>query len=169
MSSAASSSAAKPAASSATLAPEPSAIGVLPSNTSDDDGIGMGDDATFFAMIDNHIKREIARGNQDCISLYGTEFDSAGRASIGAAKSQGATSDTSAGAAKPSAADGAAQSTASDPLPTLVSDEHGHTGYWWEGGPTSYEAGGKFVPWPAIPAMQAAQLSDDLRSLQPRM
>ena len=63
MSSAASSSAAKPAASSGTLAPEPSAIGVLPSNTSDDDVFGTGDDATFFAMIDNHIKREIARGN----------------------------------------------------------------------------------------------------------
>ena len=40
----------------ATLAPEPSAIGVLPSNTSDDDVFGTGDDATFFAMIDKNIK-----------------------------------------------------------------------------------------------------------------
>ena len=79
VSSAASSSAAKPAASSATLASEPSAIGVLPSNTSDDDVFGTGDDAAFSAMIDNHVKGEIARGNQDWISVCGTEFDSAGR------------------------------------------------------------------------------------------
>ena len=154
----------------AALAPEPSAIGVLPASSCDDDVFGTGgDDAAFFAMIDNHIKREIAEGNPDWISVYGTEFDNAGRASTGVAKSQGATSDTSAGAAQPSAAAVAVQPTASDSIPKLVSDGHGQMGHWSEFGPTSYEAGGKFIPCPAIPAMKAAQLSDDLRSLRPRI
>ena len=153
----------------ATLAPEPSSVGELLSSSSDDDVFGIGDDAACFAMIDNHVKREIARGNQDWISAYGTEFDNAGRANTRAAKSQGATSDTSAGAAQASAAAGAAQPTASDPLPKVDVDEYGQTGYWSEFGPTSYEAGGKFVPWPAIPAMKTAQLGDDLRSSRPRI